>query len=147
MSRVKVQPQRESSISVRQVLIAATLVIVAWAIWVISSEASSGNLMGRKIAALSVQNAALSATIAADQRELSASGSTAWLEERARMLGFVAPGERVYIIGSGTSVTHGGVPIAPLPSWELQPGASPSPSPAPSSAPTASTAPLVSPTP
>lgn len=75
--------------------------------------------------ALTTQNAALQQQITQRQQQIGETNNVAWLEEQARRLGFVFPGETVFIITTpGTGLPPGGGVNAVLPSF-----APPSPSP------------------
>ena len=98
------------------------------------------------MAQLQQQNAALQQQIDDRQREIVEAQTVAWLEDEARKLGYVLPGEKVYVISPpGQSVPPAGGVKAPLPSF--QPLATPSPSPGPSPTPRPSPSPTASATP
>ena len=103
------------------------------------SQVAEGGRIDAQVRQLQQQNAALTQSISDHQREIVDAQTVAWLEEEARKLGYVLPGEKVYeITPPGQSAPpSGGVNVA-LPSFAL-----PTPSPTPSAAPT----PKPSPTP
>ena len=74
------------------------------------------------------------------QAEIADANSSDWLQEQARKLGFVFPGEGVYILtGPGAKTPAGGGVNAPLPTFAPQ---TPTPSPTPAPTPTPTPAPL-----
>ena len=96
--------------------------------------------------ALRQQNSTLQQQIGDHQREIVEAQTVAWLEEEARKLGYVLPGEKVYVIAppGQTTPASGGVNVA-LPSFALPtptPTATPTalPTPAPSQSPRTSPA-------
>jgi hypothetical protein len=105
------------------------------------------------VRSLTTQNGALQQQITQRQQQIGETNNVAWLEEQARRLGFVFPGETVFIITTpGSAMPPSGGVNAVLPSFAA---ASPSPSPAasasagasPSSSPGATPSPRPSPTP
>ena len=80
------------------------------------------------------QNSALQHQISDRQREIVEAQTAAWLEEEARKLGYVLPGEKIFVLTppGQTAPASGGV-NAPLPNFSPSP--SPHSSPSPSSSP------------
>ena len=112
--------------------------VVAFAVY---SQAAEGGRIDSQVAQLEQQNTALTRSIADHQREIVDAQTVAWLEEEARKLGYVLPGEKVYEItppGQSTPPS-GGVNVA-LPSFAI-------PTPTPSPSPAATATPKPSPTP
>ena len=111
--------------------------VVAFGIY---GQAAESHALDTRVATLTQQNAALQQQIADRQREIVDAQTAAWLVEEARKLGYVFPGEKVFVITPPGShgPASGGV-NAPLPSF------SPLPTPTPTPSPTAS--PNPSPTP
>jgi hypothetical protein len=100
--------------------------LVAFGIY---GQAAENHALDDRVDTLSHQNAALQQQIADRQREIVEAQTPAWLQEEARKLGYVSPGEKIFVIappGSAPSQT-GGV-NAPLPSFSPLPTLSPSPS-------------------
>jgi Septum formation initiator len=81
---------------------------------------------------LQKENAALRQEVDLRRRELASAGSSGWLEEEARRLGYIRPGEHMYVLATpGAKVpAEGGVDPGPLPGV-------PSPTPRPAGAPPA----------
>jgi hypothetical protein len=103
-------------------------------------EAAQSHALDGQVAQLAQQNAALERDIADRRREVVEAQTDAWLVEEARRLGYVFPGEKVFVLSpSGQAPPVGGV-AAPLPSFS----ASPSPAPSPSASPSPSAGPQLS---
>jgi hypothetical protein len=126
------------------------------AAYAVISAAAQSSALDVRVRALTSQNAALQQQVADRQHQIGESGNRAWLEEQARRLGFVYPGETVFIITTpGAALPPPGGVNAALPTYAPSPSASPSAgtSPTPSPRPTASPSPtpvtfvLPSPTP
>lgn len=101
---------------------------VAFAVY---SQAAEGGRIDAQVAALRQQNTTLQRSISDHQREIVEAQTVAWLEEEARKLGYVLPGEKVYVIAPPGQATpaSGGVNVS-LPSL-----ATPTPTPSPTAAP------------
>ena len=128
-------------------LIAGICGLVAFAVY--GQVAQSRNL-DTQVAALTAQNASLVQQISDRQREIADAQTVAWLEQEARQLGYIFPGEHLYVVvppGSATPAS-GGVSV-PVPVFKLPAVATPtaSPSAKPSPSPTATPKPLTTPTP
>jgi len=99
--------------------------------------AQNGRL-DHQVRALADENARLQRDIDQNQTEIVLAQTPAWLEEQARKLGYVLPGERVYVLTTpGAAVPAKGGVVAPLPSFAPTPTPTPkaSQSPSPSSGP------------
>ncbi|MBV8527455.1 MAG: septum formation initiator family protein [Candidatus Dormibacteraeota bacterium] len=107
------------------------------------SQVAEGGRIDAQVRQLQQQNAALTQSISDHQREIVDAQTVAWLEEEARKLGYVLPGEKVYEITAPghAGPASGGVNVA-LPSFAI-----PTPTPSPSPTPSASPTPKPSPTP
>ena len=123
---------------------------VAFAVY---SQAAEGGRIDSQVKQLQSQNVSLQQSIADHQREIVEAQTVAWLEEEARKLGYVLPGEKVYVISPAGQPTPppGGVNVA-LPSFAIptptpSPTVAPSPSPSPSAKPSGSPAPSATPSP
>lgn len=116
--------------------------VVAFAVY---SQAAEGGRIDSEVTSLQQQNSTLQQQINDHQREIVEAQTVAWLENEARKLGYVLPGEKVYVITPpGTSApASGGVNVV-LPSFAI-PTPTPSPTPTPRPSPTPS--PSQSPTP
>ena len=109
--------------------------------------AQSRNLDAR-VSSLADQNAALENQISDREREIADAQTIAWLEEQARQLGYIFPGEHLYIIvppGKGTPST-GGVTV-PIPTFRPPSTPTPSPSARPSATPSPTSVPVTLPSP
>ncbi|GAC1341028.1 MAG: hypothetical protein NVSMB29_10840 [Candidatus Dormibacteria bacterium] len=124
-----------------------------WVAFAVYGEAASGHALDRRVQVLQGQNAMLHTQISERQRELAAANDPAWLQQEARRLGYVLPGEHVYVITTpGSNLpASGGVAVpqlhiySPTPEPTAPPASAPTPAavaaaspstPAPSAAPT-----------
>lgn len=116
--------------------------VVAFAVY---SQAAEGGRIDSEVASLRQQNTTLQQQINDHQREIVEAQTVAWLENEARKLGYVLPGEKVYVITppGHSAPASGGVNVA-MPSFAVP---TPTPSPTPSPAPSPSPSPSHSPTP
>ncbi len=91
---------------------------------------------------LAVSNAALRQRIADASNEIAQAQNPAWLEEQARKIGYVKPGEKVYVLVTPgtTPLPAGGGVNANLPAYSASPNAA-TPVPAPQASASASAAP------
>jgi cell division protein FtsB len=135
------------------VLIAGVCGLVAFAVY---GQVAQTRQLDAQVSALAAQNTALTQQISDREREIADAQTVAWLEQEARQLGYIFPGEQLYVIvppGAARAST-GGVPAAiptykapatptPVPSATPKPSASPSPSPGhgPTASPTPTPAP------
>ncbi len=132
-------------------LIAGVCGLVAFAVY---GQVAQTRHLDAQVNALATQNSALAQQISDRQREIADAQTVAWLEQEARQLGYVFPGEQLYVIvPPGTArASTGGVPVqvptyrppttpTPTPAATPKPGATPSP------APTHGPTPAASPTP
>ena len=130
-------------------LIAGICGLVAFAVY--GQVAQSHHLDGQ-VSALAAQNSALVQQISDRERAIADAQTVAWLEQEARRLGYVFPGEKLYVIvppGAARPSTGGvSVPLptfkplpSPTPATSPSPSSSASPSPSPSHGPTASPSP------
>jgi len=123
------------------VLIAGICGLVAFAVY--GQVAQSRNL-DAQVNALAAQNASLVRQISDREREIADAQTIAWLEQEARQLGYIFPGEHLYIIRpprSGVAAT-GGVSV-PIPVF--QPPSTPTPSPSASATPSPTPTPTARP--
>lgn len=123
----------------RRLLAAVVAAAAGWVGFAVYSEAASSHALDARVQQLDAQNRALRQEIAGRQREVAQADSNQWLEVEARKLGYVKPGEHVYIVTAPGQPLPGpgGVDIKNLPSFQPSPpagGAAPPvpPSPAPS---------------
>ncbi len=97
-----------------------------------------------EVRTLASQNAQLQRDISESQTEIVLAQTPAWLEEEARKLGYVLPGEKVYVLTTpGAAVPAKGGVTAPLPSFSPTLRATPTPSVAPSPSPSGPPTPRV----
>jgi cell division protein FtsB len=127
----------------RRFAIAIIFAVTGFVAYAIYGQAAQGHQLDAQVAALRQQNTALQQRIADHQREIVEAQTAAWLIEEARKLGYVFPGEKIFVIPSpGASPPAGGGVNAPLPAYSPLPtpspstGAAPSGSPQPAAAPT-----------
>ncbi len=134
-------------------LIAGICGLVAFAVY---GQVAQTRHLDAEVSTLATQNSALQHQISDRQREIADAQTIAWLEQEARQLGYIFPGEHLYVIvpPGGARVSMGGVSVPiptfrPLPSPTVKASPSPkpstSPSPSPSHGPTASPSPTSTP--
>lgn len=97
---------------------------------------AAGHSVDAQLRAAQQRNQALQHQIDERKAEIAQAQSTQWLEEQARKLGYVLPGERVFVLATpGTALPpDGGIDLKSLPTFNAppsSPGASPAPTPAP----------------
>jgi cell division protein FtsB len=127
---------------VRRLVIAGLAALSGLAAYAVFSEAAQSNALDVRVRSLTTENAALQQQITQRQGQIGEAGNVDWLEEQARRLGFVFPGETVFIITTpGSALPASGGINAVLPTFAPP---TPSPSPSPRSA---SPSPTVRPTP
>ena len=124
-------------------LIAGICGLVAFAVY---GQVAQTRHLDAQVTALAAENTALVQQISDREREIADAQTVAWLEEEARQLGYVFPGETLYEIvpPGGAKASTGGVPVSiptykvptPIPSPTPKPSASPSPTPSHSPTPT-----------
>jgi Septum formation initiator len=99
--------------------------VCGWVAFAVYGQVVHGADLKSTVSALTQQNVVLRQQIADREQEISQAQSAAWLEEQARKLGYVLPGEKIYVLTSpGSSVPAGGGVPASLPTF------SPTPTPA-----------------
>ncbi|MFN2452113.1 MAG: septum formation initiator family protein [Candidatus Dormibacteria bacterium] len=133
--------------STRRVSAALVAALSGWVGFAVYGEAASGHALDRRVQVLQSQNSLLSAQIAERRHELAAANDPGWLQEEARKLGYVLPGEHVYVItspGAGLPAS-GGVAVPQLPVYSPTPEASPPATPSPTAASVAETTPAPGP--
>jgi TolA-binding protein len=116
--------------------------VCGWIAFAIYSQAAQGRALDARVTQLRDQNSTLQQRIDQRRREIAEAQSQAWLEEQARKLGYVMPGEKVYVISSpGAPAPAGGGVDAKLPKYSPTP--SPTPVPTPKPAPATATTPVL----
>lgn len=114
-------------------LVAGVAGLIAFAVY---GQVAQSRRLDAQVQALASENRALTAQITDRQREIAEAQTVAWLEEEARKLGYVFPGERVFVIvPPGQSVPAGGGVSVPIPTFLPLPTPSPSPGPSPTPSP------------
>ncbi len=132
-------------------LIAGICGLVAFAVY---GQVAQSRHLDAQVSALAATNAALTQQISDREREIADAQTIAWLEQQARQLGYIFPGEHLYVIvpPGGARASTGGVSV-PIPTFKALPPATPTPSPtarpttSPSPTPSHSPAPTPTPTP
>jgi hypothetical protein len=119
------------------VLIAGVCGLVAFAVY---GQVAQTRHLDAQVSALSAQNVALTQQISDREREIADAQTVAWLEQQARQLGYIFPGEQLYVIvpPGGAHPSAGGV-LVPIPTF--RPLASPTVKPSPTAKPTGSPSP------
>jgi hypothetical protein len=110
---------------------------VAYAVY---AEMAASHSLDGQLSAAQQQNDALRHQIDQRKAEIAQAQTREWLMEEARKLGYVVPGEQVYVVTSpGASLPPGGgIDLKTLPSFHPSPsaGATPAPTPTPIGGPT-----------
>jgi cell division protein FtsB len=128
----------------RRLAIAALAALSGLAAYAVFSEAAQSHALDARVRSLTAEHAALQQQITQRQQQIGEANNNDWLEEQARRLGFVFPGETLLIITTpGAALPAGGGVNAVLPTY----APSPSPSPSASVSPGASASSSSSPTP
>jgi cell division protein FtsB len=133
------------------VLIAGICGLVAFAVY---GQVAQTRHLDSQVAALAAENGSLKQQISDREREIADAQTVAWLEEEARQLGYVFPGEKLYVLvpPGNTTTSSGGVSV-PIPTFKIPapptptPSATPKPSSSPSPSPSHGPTPTPSPTP
>jgi len=118
--------------SLRRVAAAAIAVICGWVAYAVYAEMAASHSVDGRLSAAQVENARLQHQIDQRRAEIAEAQTKAWLIEEARKLGYVMPGERVFVLttpGAGLP-PDGGIDLKNLPSFSSPsplPGASPRP--------------------
>ena len=108
---------------------------------------AAGHSVDAQLRSAQQQNQALQHQIDLRKAEIAQAQSTQWLEEQARKLGYVLPGEQIYVVTTpGASLpAGGGVSYGALPTFNPSP--SPGATPAPTATPVGGPTPGATPTP
>jgi cell division protein FtsB len=131
---------RQRRAGARRLFASLVAVVCGWIAFAIYGQAAQGRALDARVVQLQQQNAVLQQRVDEHRREIAEAQGQAWLEEQARKLGYVMPGEHIYVISAaGQPVPSGGGVDVTLPAW--------SPTPAPTPAPTARPTPRPTPTP
>ena len=127
------RPQSPKS-AARRVLAGLLIATCGWVAFAVYSQVAHGETLSKSVQQYGSQNDVLRQEIADRQLEISQAQTQAWLEEEARKLGYVMPGEKVYVLTTpGAALPAGGGVVAPLPTFQPTPapGAAPGPTPTP----------------
>lgn len=121
--------------------------VCGWVAYAVYAEMAAGHSLDSQLSAAQQRNAALQHQIDQRKAEIAQAQTKEWLEEQARKLGYVLPGEQVYVVATpGASLpAGGGVDLKTLPTFNPSP--SPGASPAPPATPVGGPTPGASPTP
>jgi cell division protein FtsB len=124
------------SLSLRRVLAAIVMVTCGWVAYAVYAEVAAGHSLDSRLSAAQQENDRLRHEIAQRQAEIAQAQTREWLVEQARKLGYVMPGERVFVLTTPGSALppDGGIDLKSLPTFNAppsSPGASPAPTPAP----------------
>lgn len=89
----------------------------AWVSYAVYAATTAGHALDGQVRTLQRENATLRTQVDLRRRELAAASSGGWLEEEARRLGYVRPGDRIFVLATpGAHLpTTGGVDPGPLP--------------------------------
>ena len=132
----------------RRVAAAVIAVVCGWVAYAVYAEMAASHSLDSRLTTAQQENARLQHEIDQRKAEIAEAQSKEWLIEEARKLGYVMPGERVFVLTTPgvTLPPDGGIDFKTLPSFS---GASPSPgaSPQPTRAPVIGPTPGGSPTP
>ena len=99
-------------------LIAGICGLVAFAVY---GQVAQTRHLDAQVNALAAQNTSLTQQISDREREIADAQTVAWLEQEARQLGYVFPGEQLYVIvppGAARAST-GGVSV-PVPTYKAR---------------------------
>jgi cell division protein FtsB len=122
------------------VLAAVVAVVCGWVAYAVYAEMAAGHSLDGRLSAAQRENEQLRHQIAQRQAEIAEAQTREWLIEEARKLGYVLPGERLYVlITPGAPVPpDGGIALKDLPTFHSapQPGSSPGPTATPVLGPT-----------
>jgi hypothetical protein len=127
-------------------------VIGAWVSYAVYAATTAGHALDGRVRTLQKENAGLRQQVDMRKRELASASSGGWLEEEARRLGYVRPGDRIFVLATpGAKLpADGGVDPGVLPGATTPPPRPPGAPPAPaaqSSAPAPAAAPASPPGP
>jgi Septum formation initiator len=131
------------------VLIAGICGLVAFAVY---GQVAQTRHLDAEVTTLVTQNSVLQQQISDRQREIADAQTIAWLEQEARQLGYIFPGEHLYVIvpPGAAHASTGGVSV-PIPTFRALPSptvkASPTPKPSASPSPSPHSSPTPSPNP
>lgn len=110
--------------------------VCGWVAYAVYAEVAASHSVDRRLNAAQQENARLQHEIDQRRAEIAEAQTKEWLVEEARKLGYVLPGERVFVLTTpGAPLPpDGGIDLKNLPSFSSptpSPGASPHPTPGP----------------
>jgi hypothetical protein len=115
-------------------------VVCGWVAYAVYAEMAASHSIDGRLTAAQTENARLRHQIDQRKAEIAQAQNREWLVEEARKLGYVLPGEQVFVLTSpGASLPPGGgIDLKTWPSFNPSPsaGASAAPTPTPIGAPT-----------
>lgn len=118
------------------------------AAYAVFTEAAQSHAIDARVRSLTAENSTLQQQITQRTQQIGETNNVAWLEEQARRLGLVFPGETVFIITTpGAALPANGGVNAVLPTYAPSPSPSSSTSPGASPAPSATATPQPTPSP
>ena len=130
----------------RRVAAALIAVVCGWVAYAVYAEMAAGHSLDGRLSTAQQENARLQHLIDQRRAEIAQAQTREWLVEEARKLGYVLPGERVFVLTTpGAALPpDGGIDLKNLPSFSSaspSPGSSPGPTPTPAYGPTPGTTP------
>jgi cell division protein FtsB len=132
----------------RRLAVAGLAALSGLAAYAVFSEAAQSHALDSRVGSLTAEHAALQQQITQRQQQIGEANNNDWLEEQARRLGFVFPGETLFIITTpGGALPAGGGVNAVLPTYAPSPSPSPSASGSPGASASPPPTPHASPTP
>lgn len=135
-----------STLPLRRLVVVGLAALSGLIAYAIVAAMAHGSRIDAQVRVLSAENLQLQQQVADRRSQIAESNSTDWLEEQARRLGFVFPGETIYILTApGAKVPSSGGINAVLPTYAPSPSNSPAP-PSASAAPTPASFVLTAPT-
>jgi hypothetical protein len=120
-------------------------VVCCWVAYAVYAEMAASHSLDGQLRSAQQQNDALRHQIDQRRAEIAQAQTKEWLQEQARKLGYVMPGEQVYVVTTpGANLpAGGGIDLKTLPSFNPSPspGGTPGPTPNPVVHPTPGTTP------
>jgi cell division protein FtsB len=133
-------------ISLRRLIAAALAVVCGWVAYAVYAEIAASHSLDSRLRSAQQQNAQLRHQIDQRKAEIAQAQTREWLVEEARKLGYVLPGEQVYVVTTpGASLpAGGGIDLKTLPIFNPSPspGGTPAPTPTPVAGPRATPTPF-----
>ncbi len=110
--------------------------VCCWVAYAVYTEVAASHSLDSRLSAAQRENQRLQHLVDQRKAEIAEAQTREWLIEEARKLGYVMPGERVFVLATpGASLPpDGGIDLKTLPTFSsapTSPGASPAPSQAP----------------